>query len=253
MSRRLKKQVVYELIQIVKSGYITFFGFLYPILLSVIIGKAVVKDVPAIAVMDAKTTMMLTMLCIIPLSSTFMGYGAIYSIDIENGIPKRLELFGISQLDVIKSRIIAYFIFNIVSIAIYLTADFLLLGYSTPTLSGALMIAFIMVILNVILFVLAHGIVNIFRQFSKAYGCIMALFFGMMILSGMMGITADMLPKPLQYISKYVPFSYFRSSFYKLWSGKPINMAYFWQAVIVFGMISVLVLIAGIRKNRKSF
>jgi ABC-2 type transport system permease protein len=79
----------------------------------------------------------------------------------------------------------------------------------------------------------------------------MILYFGFMILCGMMGLTVDQLPKALKVIAKAFPMSYISSDYVDFWQKGSYNFAPLIQSFLFFGAVSFIVLIFSIKKNQR--
>ena len=99
---------------------------------------------------------------------------------------------------------------------------------------------------------MAHGIANWIRKFGITYGIVMGIYFILMILSGMMGISNKDLPKFLQSIAKLIPLSHMQNNFVDFWMGKSYNFGPLIQSLIFFGAISLLILLISFKvRGRK--
>ena len=250
-SMRLLK---FSLCQIMSNGFVLFFGCLFPTILCIFVINGNVDKMPEFAQGAFKIGITMSMLPFVSLSSTFMGYGATALMEQEHNIPVRMELFGISKMSIIWSRIKAYSIFNILAIAIYLGTVHAAVKLEAPEGYGVLWIALAMVVLNIEFFAMAHGISSIFRAFNKGYAVVMLVYFGIMICSGMMGIDPEVLPEAIFTLSKYLPTYYFRSEeFFNLWVDKPLgDVKMIFVSYVVFGIISFGVLALGLKKDREN-
>ncbi|MDO5714001.1 MAG: ABC transporter permease [Tissierellia bacterium] len=246
-----KKYIYYEWRNVIGNWYIPFFGLLFPVLLYQLIARSVLKDVPQEFLPQSYTEIFISFLQLVPLAVVFLGHGSTYSQDLENKIPQRMELFGFSQKEQIIGKFIALFFFFIIALGVQFINAFLSFDILKPKLLGLTTLLGVLLILSIILFVLAHGIANFFRKFGPTYGVVMTLYFGFMMLGGMMGVNMDQLPEKIQVISRLIPFSYISNDFVKVWSGEPYNMAPFIQSCILLLGISILVLLLSEKYGKK--
>ncbi|MHB8130860.1 MAG: ABC transporter permease [Mobilitalea sp.] len=243
--------VQYELRNIAGNIFVIFFGVFFPIMLSVLFSFVLKKQVPEEMYPQAITSIFITMSMIIPMAVLLIGYAANYSQELEKDIPLRLNLFGFRERSMLAAKMIAYLIFTTGAFLLYALVDINILEIQVPKLSSAICLIVSLYVLSVILFVLAHGIATIFRKFGPTYAVSMLLYFGFMILCGMMGVTVDQLPKGLNVIAKAFPMSYISSDFVDFWQGGKYNFAPVVQSYLFFGAISFIILILSIRKNQR--
>ena len=193
-----KKLVAYEIYNIIGNPFSSFFGIVFPILMLLIITNAIKGDVPKSMAAQANTSIFITMSLITPMAIIFLGYAATYSQELENDIPLRMGLFGFSERFMMRAKIIAQVIVLTAALAIYTLVSYTALDLEIPSFSGAATLVICLYLMGVIFFILAHGRANIFRKFGPTYALAMILYFGIMVLCGMMGIQTDQLPGFLQ-------------------------------------------------------
>ena len=71
--------------------------------------------------------------------------------------------------------------------------------------------------------IISHSIANICRRFSVTFGIEMSLYFVMMVLTGMMGIKTEQLPRILQRVAATLPMTYIGRDFADFWQGGSYN------------------------------
>jgi ABC-2 type transport system permease protein len=243
--------IQYELRNISGNIFVIFFGVFFPIMMSVLFSFVLKKQVPEEMYPQAITSIFITMSMIIPMAVLLIGYAANYSQELEKDIPLRLSLFGFRERSMLAAKMIAYLIFTTAAFLLYTLFDIYMLDIQVPKLSSAICLIVALYALSVILFVLAHGIATIFKKFGPTYAVSMLLYFGFMILCGMMGVSVDQLPKGLNVIAKAFPMSYISSDFVDFWQGGKYNFAPFIQSYLFFGAVSFIILIISIRKNQR--
>ena len=244
--------VQYELRNLFGNWYIPFFGLVFPVLMAILISLTALRDVPEAFHPDAVTGVVLGFAQIIPMAGIFLGHSAIYSNELEDRIPVRMQLFGFSQRKIMAAKLQAQLVFQTLSLVVHFGVLYPVLGYQLPVLSSALVYFVILYLLGAIYFVFAHGIANFFRRFGPAYGVSMGLYFAFMILGGMMGVPTDMLPGPLRAISNLLPFTHMATQeFVGYWTGGPFNFAPLVQALIFLAALAVLVLVASMIYRRR--
>ncbi|MDO5715339.1 MAG: ABC transporter permease [Tissierellia bacterium] len=251
MNRKLSLQyIVYELKILSANWYIPFFGIVFPIALTLLLGFSIFSEIPLKYLPEAKLKLMLTNVQIVILSIFLLGHGAIYSLELEKNIPLRLELFGIPKHVILQGKIIAQMIFCIIALILYFGLTYLFMGYRLPTLVGSAIVVLLIFILGVLSLLFAHGICNAIRKFNATYGVLMALYFSTLILSGGMGIRTSEMPQFIQVISKMIPFSYIGDDFTSLWLGKSIAWAPFIQSLIFYGLMGLLIVVLSFQRKR---
>lgn len=252
MKRNFKYLMKYELLNNLYNGYSFFFGCLFPILLSNVIAISIRKQAPADMQSEALTSLFIGMSMIIPLATLFLGYAATYANELEKDVPTRLSLHGISQKRLFLGKLAANYVFLTFCVVLYLVGTLLTLNIAKPTLAGAVAWILILYLLSAFFLIMAHGIANWIRKFGITYGIVMGIYFILMILSGMMGISNKDLPKFLQSIAKLIPLSHMQNNFVDFWMGKSYNFGPLIQSLIFFGAISLLILLISFKvRGRK--
>ncbi len=245
------KLVQYELRNISGNIFVIVFGVIFPILMSVLFSFVFKSSVPELLYTEIVTSVFITMSMIIPMAVLLIGYAANYSQELEKDIPLRLNLFGFRERTMLLAKMIAYLIFTTGSFLLYAGVDILLLDLQVPKPGSVLCLIASLYALSVILFILAHGLATLFKKFGPTYAVSMILYFGFMILCGMMGVTVDQLPSALKAIAKVLPMSYISSDYIKFWQGGKYNFAPLIQAYLFFGAVSAIILLLSFRKNQR--
>lgn len=260
MSNHKKSNISPSMIQfefrtITGNPYVHIFGVGMPVLMAVISAMAMRSEIPEGSVLDtAVTGMFLGVGTIIPLATILMGYSATYSQELEKGIPQRMALFGISPIVTIINRIISEGIFLLLAFVVYFAAGFFVLDVDCPSISGFFCYMLCILLIGVISFLLAHSIASFFRKFGITYCISMILYFGIMIISGMMGISYEMLPTPVQAVSRLLPTTYITKDFADVWLGKDYNFMPLLQSFLFVGALTGILLFFSLKKSsRKQF
>lgn len=248
------KLILFEVRNIIGSPFIHIFGIGFPIFMVVIICKAIAAEMPSGDMLrSAQTQVILGIGTIIPLATILMGYACQYSQELEKEIPLRMLLFGFREKHTMINRIIAECIFMSVAFIIYFTVVIAIFDIVTPTWGGVVAYFLLLYLISGILFLLSHSIASIIKKFGATYVVVMALYFGIMILSGMMGIKIEALPGFLQNIAKLIPFYYYnQQEFLSLWTGESYNFIPMLQSLIFLGAISGIILFISLRKSSRS-
>jgi ABC-2 type transport system permease protein len=247
------EMIQYELRNVAGNPFVHIFGVGLPVLLSIIIAKSVSSEIPDNSYLgEVITSIFLGMGAVIPLATILMGYSSTCSQDIEKNIPLRMQLFGFSEKYTIINRLIAEFIYMTFAFLIYFIVGCNVLKIVMPVASGVIIYFVCLYIFAAVLFVLAHAIANLVKKFGLTYLISMIIYFGMMILSGMMGITVGNLPKSLQIVSNLLPSTYFNKDFYTVWIGKAYNFVPMIQSYIFFFAISGILIFAMIYNSKRN-
>jgi hypothetical protein len=246
------QMIQYELRNVAGNPFVHIFGIGFPIMLSILISKSVGTSLTDKSYLtEVITSIFLGIGGIIPLATILMGYSSTCSQEIEKEIPLRMKLFGFSEKFTVINRLIAEFIYMTVAFALYFASGKCFLKIATPKVSGFLIYSICIYLFAGILFILAHAIANLVKKFGLTYMITMLIYFGMMILGGMMGMTLDQMPSGLKIISNLLPSTYFNKDFYTVWMGKHYNFAPMIQSYIFFFAIAgILIFIMSYRSRR---
>ncbi|WOO34557.1 ABC transporter permease [Anaerocolumna sp. AGMB13020] len=243
--------ISYELRNIIGNIFVIFFGVFFPIIMSALFSVMLKSQIPENMYSETVTGLFITMSMIIPMAVLLIGYAANYSQELEKDVPLRLNLFGFTEKTMLLAKMVSYLIFTTAAFIIYAIVDLFILDLQTPKISSAVFFVLSLYALSIIFFMLAHGLATILRKFGPTYAVCMFLYFGFMILCGMMGITVDQLPSGVKTVAKVFPMSYISSDFITFWQGGEYNFAPFVQSLLFFGAVSAIILIFSIRKNQR--
>lgn len=247
------RMIQYELRNVAGNPFVHIFGVGFPILLSIIITKAVAGDITDSSYLgEVVTSIFLGIGAVIPLATILMGYSSTCSQDIEKDIPLRMQLFGFSEKYTIINRLIAEFIYMTFAYLIYFIIGFGVIKFEAPTISGLIIYFVCLYTFAAALFILAHAIANIVKKFGLTYMITMIIYFGMMVLSGMMGITVDKLPKGVRVVSNLFPSTYINNDFYPIWIGKAYNFVPMIQSYIFFFAIAGILIFVMIYSSKRN-
>ena len=242
---------MYEIRNLLGNPFVYIFGIFFPILLLFIITRSIETDMPAIIASQASTAVFISLTLIIPMAVIFLGYAANYSQELEKEIPLRMELFGYSMKSILLAKIVAHFFVVAVGLVLYTSISYTAIELQVPRIRSALCLILCHFLLGIFFFALVHGISTLFKKFGPTYAVMMVLYFGIMILCGMMGIQTDMLPKPAQTLAALLPMSYISNDFIDFWTEGTYNFAPLIQSFLFFGAISGIILIFALQKNKR--
>jgi len=243
--------LAYEIRNTVGNIFIVIFGVFFPLFMSLLFCKVIAGQVPADQRREVSTSIFLSMMMIIPMATMFIGYAATYAQELENNIPLRLDLFGIGKRSVLAAKLLANLIFLLVATGIYFAVDVPLIEMYTPTIGAVLLLIALVVLLGGILLVLSHSIANIFGKFGPTYAVTMLLYFGFMLICGMMGIQVSQFPKFLQNIANLIPMTYMGTDFIKIWKGETYDPAHFILSFAVLAAATGFIFLISLWKNRR--
>ena len=108
-----------------------------------------------------------------------------------------------------------------------------------------------MIGLGIICFILAHGIANLLGKFGPTYCVTMLLYFGFMVLGGMMGISYDQMSKGMQTVAKMLPMTYISRDFVTVWTGKNYNFMPMIQSYLFLAAIAGILLFIVWKKTER--
>ena len=115
----------FEFRKTIGNPYVHIFGVGMPVLMMIIITRAVMSQVADQAIRaQANTSVFLGIGALIPMATIFMGYGVSNAQELEKGIPQRMELFGIKPGVTICNRILAEAIFMFLAFLIYFAVGY---------------------------------------------------------------------------------------------------------------------------------
>lgn len=244
--------LLFEFRNITGNPYVHIFGIGLPVVMAIIFARMLASHIPDAGILSTEVTaLFLGIGAMIPLAAILIGYAATYSQELEKGIPQRLELFGIDAGMSIISRIIAELIFQVCAFVIYFAVGILALDIKAPTAPGLIWYIICIGVLGIISFILAHAVSLFFKKFGIVYCITMMLYFCVMIASGMMGISYDMLPSAVQAFSRLLPTTYIARDFADIWLGKGYNFMPMLQAYLFAGALSGILLFFSLRRNAR--
>lgn len=253
MNRKLSfSLLLFEIRNIAGNPYVHIFGIGMPVILVLIFAKILSSEIPSAELAAvAVTTTFLGIGSIIPLAIILIGYAATYAQELEKGIPQRLELFGIGAGMTVISRIITELLFQCCAFAIYFAVGVFVLHIKAPSASGCFMYIVCIVALGMISFALAHAIAMIFRKFGIVYCITMILYFGIMIASGLMGLSYESMPPAVQAVSRLLPTTYIVRDFGDIWLGKAYDFMPMLQAYLFAGALAGILLFFALRRRAR--
>lgn len=247
------QMLLYEFRNTIGNPYVHIFGVGMPVLMLIIITRAVTAEITDAAILSVTvTSVFLGTGALIPLATVLMGYGISHAQEIEKGIPQRMELFGIRTAVSLCNRALSEMIFMLSAFCIYFIVGFWVVEVETPKVSGVLLYLACILALSIILLGIAHALATLLKKFALTYCVTMLLYFAMMILGGMMGITYDNMPSGIQVIAKLLPVTYINRDFYTVWSGRNYNFAPMLQSYLWMAAAAGILLFISMRRGAGS-
>ena len=248
-----KHLLVYEIRNITGNVVMVLFGVFLPLIMSILLANGKGMQVPESLQMDFRTLIFLCMMMLIPMLTTFVGYAAAYSKEMENNILLRFDLFGIRKHNVLAAKLLANLLFLLALTAIYFAVGLSLIKIHTPPAEAVLLVIFVVILLGALFLVIAHLIANLTGKFSYTYAITMFLFFTFMTLSGMMGVQVSDFPPVIQKIAKLLPMTYMGtfSDFLKVWKGESYNPVNFILSFVFLAAVAAALFLINFWKNRR--
>lgn len=243
--------VLYEIRNISGNFFVHFFGIVFPILMSLILTKAVGSQVPEAIRPEVVTSIVISMSLVCPMAIILIGYPANYSQEVERGVPLRMRLFGYGEKSVILAKVIAQLVFLTAALGIFGIAEVILIDMQKPALSSLLCLIGCLYLLAVIFFILSHAITNILKKFGPTFAVSMTLYFLIMIVCGMMGVSTEQLPKALRVVADTLPMTYICNDFIDFWQGGSYNFVPLIQSFLFLGAVSGILLLFASYKNKR--
>ena len=228
-----------------------FFGVIFPCFLSVIMIKAIGDSVPEAIYGEVVTSIMLSMVMIVPMAICLIGYGCMYAGEVEKGIPLRMHLFGYDEKILIGAKLIVHLLFMTVALVIYALFQMAFMDIQSPKPMALIWLLLFIYLIAACLLVMAHAIANLIRRFNIAFGILLGTYFFFMIISGMMGIQTSQLPKWMQAIAKALPMTYICNDYIDFWQGRSFPFMSFIQALIFFAALCGVLLIVSLYREKR--
>lgn len=220
----MNKYIIYEVKNALGNIFTIIFGFIFPILMTLILFFAFSGDLEGIALENMKISMFVTNMIIVPLAILFIGFSALFSQEIERKVTLRMSLYGYTEIKQLQAKFVAQFLVVFLSLLIYCVVLIPIIGLEAPSLIGLLLIVIFLLIISFTFYVFAFAISLLAKKFSIAFGLTMSLYFIIMILSGMMGVSSNQLPIGLKEVSQVLPTTHLVNHSVELWHNYAFNM-----------------------------
>ena len=243
----------YELRNINGNFMTHFFGIVFPNIMSLIFTTTISRQAPEAMRPEVTVSVVICMALIMPMSIMFLGYGAIYSQEVEHDIPLRMHLYGYCEGSLIAAKVIAHLLFLTIAFVIYGIFQTIILDVPKPAFSSLLCLLLSLYLVGVMFLLIVHSMANLFRKFSVTFGISMVIYFLLMMVTGMMGISVDQMPRALQTVAKVFPMTYISNDFADFWQGGSYNFMPYIQSCIFMGAFTgILAMYVQYRNRRRS-
>lgn len=246
------QMLLYEFRNVIGNPYVHIFGVGMPIMMMVLICRVVGTEITDAAILaDAVTAVFLGIGTMIPMATVLIGYGVNRARELEKEIPLRMELFGIRTIVTLCNNALAELIYMLISFVLYFAVGFAVVGVKAPKMSGLVIYMICILILSAIMFCLAYAISSLLKKFGATYCVTMFLYFGFMILGGMMGITYDNMPEGLQIAAQMLPITYINRDFHTVWKGESYNFVPMLQSYLLLAAVTGILLFISLKKTAR--
>jgi ABC-2 type transport system permease protein len=143
--------------------------------------------------------------------------------------------------------------FLLVTTAIYFAVVMPLVEIHTPSTTAVFLVVIIVVMLGTILLAIAHAIADMAGKFNRTFPITMFLYFGMMVLCGMMGLQVSQFPLFIQRIARLLPMTYMGTDkdFLLVWKGENYNSTSFILSFVFLATVATILLIISAWKKRR--
>lgn len=242
----------FEFRKTIGNPYVHIFGVGMPVLMMIVVTRAVIGEMVDETMLSAAvTSIFLGIGALIPMATIFMGYGISNAQELEKGIPQRMELFGIRESVSLCNRILSEVVFMVIAFLIYFAVGYGLTDLKAPKPGGALLYVVCILGFSVILFCFAHAISSLLRKFALTYCVTMLLYFVLMILGGMMGISYDNMPAGVQFVADFLPVTYINRDFYRVWNGESYNFGPMLQSYLLMAALAGILMFFTVRRTAR--
>lgn len=247
----MKQLIKYEVKNSLGNIFAIIFGIVFPIFMTILFYSIYTTSVPKEAIEVFTTQLFVTNMLMAPLALLFIGFSAMFSQEIEKDVTTRMVLFGFSEDKQMRAKFIAQFIVLLVALTLYCAVVIPVLKINAPTAFALIILALAILVLSFFFFVLAYAIAITARKFSITYGITMSFYFAVMVLSGMMGVQYDQLPKFVQPIANFLPTTHIARDIPKMWQVSTYNLMPMIQSFLAFGAVSGIIYILAIQSKKR--
>ncbi|MCL2374923.1 MAG: ABC transporter permease [Firmicutes bacterium] len=243
------KLLKFELVNLSSSIMVLIFSVIYPIGMTLLF--SFVFGTPEGNSTEIHTRIFLQMIFTIPLASMLMGNALNYATEIENGSALRTKLFGFKDKTMLLAKLLANLIFLTIAVGIYSLVIGLALDVAAPSVGALFTFIIFFYIFSTAVFILGHAIATMCGRFGVTFGIVMALYFGIMILGGSMGIRPDQMPNGMRHIAMGLPLYWIASYFTDFWKGGSFDFVPLILTTIGFVILSVGLFVLAVVLKKK--
>lgn len=245
--------IKYEIKNLLGNPFNLGFGFIFPVFMGCLLITTVIKQIPDIAQESFKIQFFIGYLLFSPLAFVLIGFPSLFSQELESQSITRLNLYGYTNKSIMMSKLIANLIATVLGSILYIVVVGNVTGIKAPSLETILILIVIVFTITVLLFLLGYVISMFFKRFGPTFALTMPLYFMIMIISGLMGVQLENLPKFITTLSNSIPVSYLVNDAYALWNNPTTyNYAPLIQAYVISTAIILLALFATLYRNRRT-
>ncbi|QPK94180.1 ABC transporter permease [Actinomyces sp. zg-332] len=228
-----------------------FFSYIFPIMLANIIIFSRKGEIPAQAVPEFKTSVFLLLISVIPISLALVGFPALFSQETDKGVTKRMILFGYT----IEKQLINKLIANVLVIFSAVGVYFLCVGWvneiNKPSAFSIIFLLFGILFISIDFFLITFTLTLWLRKFSRVYGVTMTLYFLVMILTGMFGVSPDKFGKIIETIANCIPITLLTKLTTEHWGESFYSLGNYPYVLIGFTAFSIVCYFLGTRSFKK--
>lgn len=217
-----------------------FFGFVFPLIVGNIVIFSKKEDVPVQYLADFKITVFVTMITIIPLSLALVSFPALFAQETEKGITKRMVLFGYNSNKQLINKMLANLLVIILGTIIYFFGVGWVNDIKMPSNYSALILISGLFIFAIDLYLISFAITWWLKKFNIVYGITMIMYFTIMILTGIFGVTPDKFGDIIETIANGIPTTLLIDYCSKNWLEDSYDLGNYPWVLLGFTIFSVL-------------
>lgn len=217
-----------------------FFGLVFPILLANILIFSRKNDVPVEYVTDFKTGIFLTLIGIIPISLALVGFPALFAQETEKGVTKRMVLFGYTIDKQLIYKVLANLVVIVLALLVYFFAVGWANGINKPSGYSLFVLLSGLLVISIDFYLITFSITWWLKKFGRVYGVTMILYFAIMILTGMFGVTPDKFGTVIETIAKAIPITLLNELMIKNWTATSYSTGNYLYVLLGFSVFCLL-------------
>ena len=256
MKKIFKKNLLaYEIMNVIKDPSQIGFGVVFPIVFISILLPSIMQQIPDIAGAEKeliRNQFFIGYLIIGPLVINLQGLATSFAKEIETNCILRLNLFGYDNKQILCAKTLASIICCILVSALYLLIVPSIVDFKMPSWDIILFYGINLLLIFVLLFVFGYIIAMITRRSNVSLAITMFLYFFIMLVSGLFGITLDSFPDILTTISNGIPISFLVNDTTAIFTDLPnYNYAMLIQSYVISISVAIILLFYVFYKNKR--